>query len=499
MERTRGKPSLLGLVLVAVPLASLLLMPYATNGLWFDDAINSQTWGMLNRFDVSLWDFSLRVINVWLSDYGRILLCWPIVYGFFYGAREPSVIRILDVALVITHIVVVVVLLRRLQLSWRAVGLFILFLLSLFQIRTGDDPIAAYASFCQLLGIALTISLIVFNKWYRTGSVRYLAASTALAMLSTLCYELNIVFLPLACVCVAIAPHERRTRNLLIVSLPFALWLAVNLYLKKHTSQPYSGTSFGSLTAVPISYAKQLVATLPGSFYFLRLEPEFGMKRLTSAVINNVVALLVFALAFLTYVRVSRQPQETTEPLNLRLLAGAAGFIFFPPALVAISAKYQAELRWGDAHIPVYYQYFGLALLSAVAFERLLYRLKRVQVVIVGFIFAAYVASNWTLNVETARRVDTVFEEPRSTFVAAMKRGLLSPLRNGDILEIVDQPTFINGNLIYQTIQKDVFIPNEAAVRGWFNPVHRADCQHFVLYRDASAGKAWALKRLSEP
>ncbi|MDN7181208.1 hypothetical protein M0D69_25075 [Caballeronia sp. SEWSISQ10-4 2] len=499
MERTREKAHLLGLAMVGIPLAALLLLPYATNGLWFDDAINSQTWGMLNRFDVSLWDFSLRVINVWLIDYGRILLCWPVVYGFFYITRDPGVIRIVDVALVITHIAVVVVLLRQLRLSWRAVGLFILFVLSLFQIRTGDDPIAAYASFCQLLGIGLTISLIFFGEWYQTGSVKYLAASTVLATLLTLCYELNFVFLPIAFTCIAIAPHKRRALSFLIVTLPFALWIAANLYLKQHTAHPYSGTSFGSLTAVPVAYAKQLVATLPGSFYFLSLEPEFGFKRLASAVMSNATAMLVFLLSFMTYVHLFRQPSQPADPLNLRLLAGAGAFVFFPPALIAISAKYQAELGWGDAHIPVYYQYFGLALVGAVAFERLLFRLTKTQVVLVGLIFSVYVSSNWILNVQTAHRVDNVFQEPRSTFVAAMKDGILGPVRNGDTLEIVDQPTYINGNLIYQTIQKNVFIPREAVVQAWFNSAPRPDAQRFSLYRDVSAGNAWHLKRISIP
>lgn len=50
----------------------------------------------------------------------------------------------------------------------------------------------------------------------------------------------------------------------------------------------------------------------------------------------------------------------------------AAGMLLLvPPVLISISAKYQSDLTWGYAHIPVYYQCFGLAFLLAAAVDQL--------------------------------------------------------------------------------------------------------------------------------
>ena len=52
-----------GLVVVA-----LLLIPYASNGFWFDDALNSQVYFMLQRLHGGLSDFSYHAVCIkdWL-------------------------------------------------------------------------------------------------------------------------------------------------------------------------------------------------------------------------------------------------------------------------------------------------------------------------------------------------------------------------------------------------------------------------------------------------
>jgi hypothetical protein len=114
-------------------------------------------------------------------------------------------------------------------------------------------------------------------------------------------------------------------------------------------------------------------------------------------------------------------------------------------------------------------------------------------VVLLGPIFAIYLASNWVVNMHLVQCLDARYDEPRNSLVSALKAGLLDPVRDGDVVEIVDQPIFINGNLIYQTIRKNVSIPNEAAITPWFESKPRQDANRYRLRRDCGSDNAWRL------
>jgi len=195
-ENFRRCALVVGLLLGAA-LLGLLLVPYATNGLWFDDSLNGQIRPMLDRFGEDVWSFSLRICARWIHA-GRLLLAWPWLYSFFYKVYTPWAIRLTDLAFLLAHVALVVLLLRRLAISWPRVALFLLILFSLFQIQHGDDPIAAYATFCQILGMALTLSFLLLLHWRRTGSLASLTMSAVIAGASLLFYELNIVYFPIA-------------------------------------------------------------------------------------------------------------------------------------------------------------------------------------------------------------------------------------------------------------------------------------------------------------
>lgn len=472
---------------------AVLLFPYAKNGLWFDDALNSQMWGMLNRFDVGIWDFSVRVSKVWFYEAGRILLCWPVLYGFFYVTREPEIVRLAAVLLVLVHVGLVVRLLREVRIPWPTIGVFVLFLVALFQIRANDDPVAAYASFCQLLGIALSVALLLLVRWWNTGATWYLFASIGLVMVSLLGYELNVVFVPVCMVTILVSRHPHRLRNLAMLLVPFLLFIAVNLYAKHGASQPYQGSTFGALSAVPISYMKQLSAAFPGSFYLFRARSEFPLASLVATTVTNPMAWLTAALALVSFSLVARRHSVVSKKMPSGALATAAAFLLMPPVLISISARYQSFIGWGDAHLPVYYQYFGLAFLGASAFSWVCRKYRAPTIWIVAPLFAAYAALNWMMNLRQVDYLDAIFAEPRSSLVAALRSGLMEPVRDGDLVEIVNAPIFINGNLIYQTIQKRVATPNEAASIKYFQSLPGASAKSFRLERDPVAPHSWRL------
>lgn len=471
-------------------LFAIVLFPYAKNGFWTDDALNSQTWGMVNRFHISVWDFSYRVSRAWLVGSGRVLIPWPAIYSFFYALRDVLAVRLADMAMFIGHIGVTVLLLKRLGTSWRTVGLFVLALIALLQIRDSRDPLAAFAGFSQGIGILLTLSFLLLHKWHEAKDVRWLVASSLLATLTMTFYEINAVYMPIAIVAVLASGHPKVLRDVAIVVVPFAIFMAANVYVKHIASNPYAGSAIGQLGAVPDTFLKQLFATLPGSFYALMGRHQYPLSELFGAAITSWLAWCVMFLWSAMAILLLRS--GTTKKTAQRVTVFAAWMLLLvPPVMIAISSGYQLSLVWGAGHVPVYYQCFGLAFLVAVAVERLSSRIaSRLVMLFVPFVGIG-VALTWMMNMHQSALYDTSFREPRDSLVSALQQGLFDVVRDGDVVRIDDQPIFINGNLIYQTIGKNVSIPNEVAIAGWFENPPRPDAKLYRLFRDPASDNHW--------
>jgi hypothetical protein len=488
---TNLKKSFFGAMLCL--LFAIVLFPYAKNGFWADDSLNSQTWGMVHRFDSSVWEFSYRVSRSWFVNSGRILFPWPAIYGFFYVLRDELAVRLADMALFIGHIGITVLLLRRVGISWRTVGLFVLILITLLQIRGAGDPLAAFAGFSQGLGILLMLSLLLLHKWHETQASGWLAASSLLAVLSMTCYEINVVYVPIALMAVLASKQRRVLRDVAIVVLPFAIFIAANIYVKSIALNPYPGSEFGHMSAVPRTFLKQLFATLPGSYYALLGHLQYPLPELLRAASTSKLAWAVMILWSTMAIMVLRR-QSTQQPALRIAVFAALMLLLVPPALISTSVRYQSELVWGTAHVPIYYQCFGLAFLAAAAVERLSTgKLAKLVTVSVPFIGIG-VALSLTMNMYHSSRIDAAFREPRDSLVSALHHGLFDGVRDGDVVRIEGQPIFINGNLIYQVIGKNVSIPGEVAIAGWFESLPRHDAKLYRLFRDPASNNQWRVQ-----
>ncbi|MBA3536110.1 MAG: hypothetical protein H0T84_05800 [Tatlockia sp.] len=487
--------------LVVVGLSYLLLialefLPFVTNGMWFDDSLNSQIYDMIQRFHSGLGEFSINIVKLWLIKGGRVMLGFFPIYSFFYFLQgNELLIRLADVASTVIHIGMVIYLLKLVHISWRTIGLFVLLLVSIFQIRPLDDPIAAYAIFYQLLGLFITISLILLVKWRQTARSGYLLASTMVAILSLLCYELNIIYFPIAIAVICTSMQVNRLKNLIIVTIPLTLFLVFSYLLRHSVAAVYSGTTLGSLNAFPVTYLKQLTGCLPGSFYIMIGHVNNPLSQLIKDFLSNYGAWLVATLSFLCYFFLIRPDNsaESSAQVPKGVIPIAAAFVLLPPVLMALSERYQMVISWGLPYLPVYYEYFGLALLLAVFIQRYVVKLHPILLILIIALSSLYTTLNWISNKHEAAFLDTIFTEPKRSLTHALKEGLLDVVRDGDIVEIQDQNSYINGNLIYRLTGKNVVVPNEIIQS--FESMPREDAIRYILNRQfiADRGYVWQL------
>jgi hypothetical protein len=122
--------------------------------------------------------------------------------------------------------------------------------------------------------------------------------------------------------------------------------------------------------------------------------------------------------------------------------------LFAPALLIGISARYQKELFWGIGHIPVYLEYFGIALLGTGLVTVLIagMRKKKLQRLLAGFC-SLMLAGVLLLQMQDNRAVIEVMNQvylySRQLFEDSMEAGAFDELEDGDIVILEEEPLYL--------------------------------------------------------
>ena len=466
--------------------AVIIFIPYVTNGFVDDDIINSQIWGLIHRFNLSLASYMLITIKNWMAS-GRIMLSAIPGVSLFYFIHDAFLLRAFSIATFIINVGLFVVILRKLKVDYAFIGVFLLCLLGLFHIIRWHDPLSGYAGLYPLLGSELCLSLIFLLKWRESAMVKNLWISAWIAFLSLLCYEINLIYYSIAVYFIYTHKDKKLLRNLCVITSPLLLFLCLNFLVRMQASTPYSGSSLGDLDAFPITYIQQIYATLPGIYYISFGKNYCSLTNILTDIINQpIIWLLIVGVTIaMTIFLKSCLSERNKKSLNVDLKWLGWLFILTPAFFVAISARYQTELKWGFGYLPIYYQNFGLAILLSICMVRLI-RLNRFAYIILALIIALYISMNWIVNTQVNKFVAMDnFTEPRNILQQQLSDGLLNSIVDGDIIELPNGiPPVINGNLIYQYSKKRIVIPNEAIADDFISSqvlIPRQNAHHYFL------------------
>lgn len=499
---SKNKKALLSLACISLAIqVFILLIPYLTNELWWDDSLGAQMWAAVHRFDISLSSYTWMMIKGSLQS-GRILFASTYGNILFYIFHSTKAIRYSDVFLILINVWVYVLLLRKLKASNEFILIFLVCLFALFRITPYYDPIASLTWFYPSLSIMLCCGFIFLLCWQETGKSKYLWMSAWIVFASMLCYELSIFYFPVAMYFIYRNKKLSTTwmKDILIILVPCILFLILNFIVRMHAVAEYSGIQVGSLDAVPITYLKQLYAALPGAFYLaiasdtISLSTLWGLVQASSLagllIFTSVVALSLFLFA----ASKSKQSVVASDGYKLALV-----FIFMPSLVISFSGRYQSELTWGIGYLPVYFQYFGLAILLSGCIIYLV-RLNKGFILFLVPLVSVFIAMNWTLNTQVADSINARWwSQPSLRAQAALQPDLFAALSDGDVVEIETISDGINGTLIYELSGKRVSVPDERGLYIKSSPylLARPNAKHFKLHATIFGNSAqWVLTPL---
>ena len=364
------------LILIFPPLCLSIILKSSYYG---DDAINSCTMGAIysGEFE-SLFKLSMHYATAWIKT-GRL---YPV--SFFYGYKLFSVLN--------TPITYKIFLIIITSINIYLFAFYIMYILNSKQFALlsiilypicapitfyYDNPYIAYHGImqlifmCSILAIIFTMSAFTSNH---NKTIKFLKIIIAciLYAIALLTYEpayifIFIFYLSMYCIQKNHFQALKSTSPLIITwCVCIALYLIIKILFK---TDSYGGISVNiDFHKILTTYSKQFIASVP-LISTLLLNHNISNLLANTLDLNNIFCVLLYI--FLFYIILLNNKTTLCNfnhnaTLILLYFLIAFCFMLLPPLLIALSQRYQNELQWGTAWLPVYIQSFGIILLMLI-------------------------------------------------------------------------------------------------------------------------------------
>ncbi|HBI44106.1 MAG TPA: hypothetical protein DDY78_14825 [Planctomycetales bacterium] len=416
--------------------AVFLLFPLWKTGWLNDDLYNSSLPGLCIYQNCSPVDDALSEINGWTFKVARIN---PLIHilkdASFWLLRDLFWYKTTVIALVLLNLFVFYRLLKRLGASPDLAALCCFLAATFIQFRLFPDPVLAFNGLLQWLFLGTILSLGAFHRYLTGGRFRWLALSVLLYLLTALTYEMTYLFWVLHAG-IFLTTRGRWIRAAALVPFVAVAVLLTLASMWLRTLPGYAPQGYAvSLDARVVSETilKQIVAAWPVSYAGLTtslVSPHVFTWKTVGAHLPTLA--FGFATAALLITAVVRRGTGEQPRWGGLLILGLL-LAVLPAPLIGVARRYQLELQYGIGHLPVYIEYFGVALLFTCGVGYLAARVRpggvtaKILVGVVSLFFAAIAV----VHCETNGRVVAVLRQPYFT----PRREIEEVLDRGRLLE----------------------------------------------------------------
>ncbi len=418
--------------------AFLVLFPYTGAGFIGDDAQLSTQQGLISMGEISIQSYTYDGLINWMMN-GRLfpttvlasVLQWQIIQTPLAYHLFASVLILLALGIFYKLILV-----QTNRHSTAQIALLIT--LACFQARDYHDPILSYHPLMDLVTIGLLLSFLFFIQFLRFSSSTDLRRSFSCFLITLLSYEVGVPFAIVFPILVwFVRPQDRsallKSLGFIVLSL---LYVVVSAVLRNKAPSIYNGIGFGSLHDYFAAFIYQTTSVLPLISFvappwwkIVTAAPSPSLFQLLLALITGICG----ALSLSRILRSTSPVKRGSIPFAFFVIP--LSLLFIPPAVLALSGKYQFELRWGLGYLPVYLQAFGFGSLLAPFLQHRGALLQSILPTIFGLILAATSLSN-------SRMVDyrnLYWKDQRSLIQNALENNFFQDLPEKTALYIINK------------------------------------------------------------
>ena len=447
-------------------LSALALAPILHSGFFDDDSLNSALW--------SSSTMAMRGSNVitaaiteqygWMSNQGRFFPVTAYVYFLFYLINgNAGLFKVLMFALVLLDLALFAYLVKRLSRSTALAGLALALPPLVIQFRSLDfhDPTLAFAGMLPVLFALIIGSLILLVSYLERGDRRFLIASLVCYAVGLMTYEISIAMFPLYFLVIWLFPRRHPVRKSAKMTLPYAVLsgcavaIAVALRLAFGRALTSNADQFAKVAkasgdlatgayapsfapgAIVTTFVKQVVAAFPLSYRILdastgKWASGFMADFARNPVVSGLLVIAYVAIFAWLALQVRSERALGAAPKWQAPLWLGVGLVLLPQVLISLSPRYQMEVFWGVGYLPVYFGYFGMALLCALAIGGV-FRFAAgrgdlvlwLVVALVGLPIAYVGVVNYHNNADTVEVANRDYLYSRAVVTDAIRHGLL--------------------------------------------------------------------------
>jgi hypothetical protein len=425
-----------------------------------DDLYNFQVPGTVPLIFPSVFDLTKHYFMEWINVNGRFFPVAWYVYYVFYIFDTLFAYKLFLLGITLAGIGAFSYLLYLLSKD-KYMSLLFLFLTPVFfQYRFYHDPMLSFHGLMQILFLYITLSFIFLSKYLQGSSRHSYYVSLFFFTLALLTYEISYLFIFLF-IPVVLSHMELKNnlRKIFYLSIPYVLILCFlalfTLFLR--SSAAANGGAYvpnWDLLAIFKTYFNQTISVIPTSYSVATGNISAFYHFIT---FRDTAIALFFILLYIYSISFKKQ-----NVLNKNLLLLGVLIIVLPGLLISLSPKYQQEISFGVAYLPIYIQSFGASLLLAL----LIRKISSIKShLIIAFLLCTVLLIHLTTNSKVIDLVNQSFKPQREILTLFFSDSFGKELPNHSTIQFPSESPLHRKEFLNMLTGKDINVviaPNDA-------------------------------------
>lgn len=438
----------------------IYLYPVLNSGFFYDDSLNSLIHGAKVNGNASIFDFIIGETARWAQG-GRVFplgpaLCYPLFDVIVHTGNDMLIYKIYIVIMTLINVWLCGVVVEKITLSKKIKFISMLVIPAFFQVAVSTyNALYSFHGLLQSVMLFGLLSLLFAINSFEKQKKRYGILSGLFLACSMLLYEVGFIFIIPTVILIFYYKDGKfvdRIKRILPQLIVFTVIFLINVYARLTASiDTYVGVDINfNIVAIVKTFLKQLSAAFPLT------QAIFNgvdiLKVCSNINIIHIISLPLFAvLAYFIVFRTKTAPdQEKKQSIPVLIMIGIA-LIIIPCVLISLSARYQInDVKIGAGHLPVYAEWFGMALLTAGIFALINRKLKKK--IVLYLLCLCIGLPVMFINIST---MNTFFDETRPHNLIA-RSAMESAIKDGYYNEITE-----DNLLVYDNSTQFYAIPNE--------------------------------------
>jgi hypothetical protein len=427
--------------------------------------------------------------------HGRFLILGTILHKTtFYFLNNVTLYKIYILLLVLINIILFAFFLK-MYIKDNVILLTLLFMLPMFfQFRPSyHDPFLAYHGLQQHLFSLLLISNIFLAHYLENNKKLHLVSSVIFYFFTLMLYEIAIPMVVISLF--FIYNRYGFSKRTIKIALPFLLLVFLicgyMFYLQSFVidkATQYVGLKISiNFLAIIKTYAIQLFSVMPLSFSLFYTRSPSLLEIFKNI---NIIYFITISIFFIIVTSaIIPKLNRSSFTYNPKLIIIGLLLFLLPGIPIAVSYKYQQELRVGLGYLPVYLQYFGLVLIfGQVVFLFMSYARRSSNALIHGYplVFAIIyliVVSTFFSNLTSIKQANK-FSYPINVLRIALAENILSEADEDTILLLENKYLKKTGHykyLFYEYLGRFISV---YTVNEFINEIKTSEISHSLTLKD---------------